>query len=109
MEHLTTDEKIGRIIRSLRLNDNLTQKQLADELNIHEKHLSKIERGRKSITIALLDKLAEYFKKPHIYFFEFSNVELNSEDIPEISLLKSLDEDMRRKLIEVIKVFIRNK
>ena len=38
-------EKIGKVIYDLRIERRLTQKQLADELNISDKTVSKWERG----------------------------------------------------------------
>ena len=38
-------EKIGKVIYELRTERRLTQKQLADELNISDKTVSKWERG----------------------------------------------------------------
>lgn len=106
MSESATNRHIGKIIRSLRLNVQLTQKQLSDELNIHEKHLGKIERGEKAVTISLLDKLCKYFNKPHVYFFDFSEDESLETELPELALLRSLDKDTRLKLIKVIKIFL---
>lgn len=38
-------EKIGKVIYELRTERRLTQKELADELNISDKTVSKWERG----------------------------------------------------------------
>ena len=38
-------EKIGALIRRLRTQQHLTQRQLADELEISDKAVSKWERG----------------------------------------------------------------
>lgn len=38
-------EKIGALIKRLRLENNMTQKQLADKLNLSDKTISKWERG----------------------------------------------------------------
>lgn len=49
----------GSIIRALRLEQNLTQKQLADKLHISDKTVSKWERGLGYPDIALIPTLAE--------------------------------------------------
>lgn len=49
----------GSIIRALRLEQNLTQKQLADKLHISDKTVSKWERGLGYPDIALVPTLAE--------------------------------------------------
>ena len=48
MENTATNKLVGTKIKELRVLDGLTQKQLADELSISDKHLSKIENGQKT-------------------------------------------------------------
>jgi transcriptional regulator with XRE-family HTH domain len=38
-------DKVGNIIKQVRLEKNMTQKQLADKMNISDKTISKWERG----------------------------------------------------------------
>ena len=54
-------EKIGKVIYELRTERRLTQKELADELNISDKTVSKWERGAGCPDISLLRELAKYF------------------------------------------------
>lgn len=51
--------KIGSLIYQLRKEKNMTQKQIADEMNISDKTISKWERGLGCPDISLLPKLAE--------------------------------------------------
>lgn len=111
MSELTINQKIGSKIKFLRKASNLTQVQLADELNIHTKHLSNIENGRKSVTIAILDKLCKIFNKPHVYFFDFVEYEIR-EDNNEKELLtsatymlKHTDAATLKKLVQTIRIF----
>lgn len=52
------NNKAGDIIRTLRLEQKLTQKQLASELNISDKTVSKWERGLGLPDILLMPKLS---------------------------------------------------
>lgn len=54
--------KTGALIRQLRINSGLTQKQLADSLNVSDKAVSKWECGNGCPDISLLSELAEVFK-----------------------------------------------
>ena len=54
-------EKIGKVIYELRTERRLTQKELADELNISDKTVSKWERVAGCPDISLLRELAKYF------------------------------------------------
>lgn len=55
-------EKVGELIRSLRIECGLTQKQLADAMNISDKTVSKWERGLGCPDISLLPKLSLLLK-----------------------------------------------
>lgn len=47
------------ILRGLRYRENLTQKQLAEKLLIHQHHLSEMENGKRPIGKVMAKKLAE--------------------------------------------------
>ena len=51
-------EKIGKLILKYRKEKNMTQKNLADELNISDKAISKWERGLGCPDISLLIPLS---------------------------------------------------
>lgn len=51
--------KIGELIKNLRDEQNLTQQQLADKLNISNKTVSKWERGLGCPDVSLLPQLSE--------------------------------------------------
>lgn len=54
--------KIGRLILRLRKENNMTQLQLAEKMNISDKAVSKWERGLGCPDIELITQLAEIFK-----------------------------------------------
>ena len=51
-------EKVGEFIRKKRKNINLTQKELAEKLNVSDKAISKWERGICCPDISLLKELS---------------------------------------------------
>lgn len=53
--------KTGALIRSLRIKNELTQKQLAERLNISDKAVSKWECGNGCPDISMLTELADIF------------------------------------------------
>lgn len=55
-------QKMGELIRSLRIENALTQKQLAEALNISDKTVSKWERGLGYPDISLLSDLSVLLK-----------------------------------------------
>ncbi|MDR1974825.1 MAG: helix-turn-helix domain-containing protein [Bacteroidales bacterium] len=67
--------EIGEYLRQRRINDNLTQQELADKVGISKDQLSKIERTGKTslatlISISrkfnLLDQLLDVYKMPEL-------------------------------------------
>lgn len=52
-------EKIGALIRRLRTQQGLTQRQLAVQLDISDKAVSKWERGQGCPDVSLLPRLAQ--------------------------------------------------
>lgn len=52
------ENKVGNLIRKYRLENNLTQKQLADKMNISDKAVSKWERGLGLPDISLVTDLS---------------------------------------------------
>lgn len=54
--------KTGELIRSLRIKNKLTQKQLAEQINVSDKAVSKWETGKGCPDISLLTELAEVFQ-----------------------------------------------
>lgn len=52
-------ETIGKIIKKLRLDKNLTQEMLAEKMDISTNYLSKVERGLSRLNIEAFLKMAE--------------------------------------------------
>ena len=55
-------EACGARIRELRKGNKLTQERLAEELNITDSHLRRIESGTRTGSIDLLIDIAAYFE-----------------------------------------------
>ncbi len=61
--------EIGRRLKHLRLEKELSQETVAFEVEISRDHLSNIENGKHPINIKTLYKLAEFFNVDMKYFF----------------------------------------
>ena len=53
--------QIGRKIKSLRLENNLSQEKMAELVGLSREHISCLERGKNLITIDTLYKISSYF------------------------------------------------
>lgn len=79
--------KVGALIRSLRLDKQMTQKQLADRMNISDKTVSKWERGLGMPEISLISELSD------ILGIELQNLlagELKTNDFVNGNLKKTM-------------------
>ena len=83
-------EKIGNLIKSIRLENNLTQKEFADKLGVTYQAVSKWENGRNLPDINILKLISDEF-----------NV-----NIDEILSGKKNDNKNRRKIVIPIIIFL---
>lgn len=60
---------IGRKIKALRIEHDLTQDELAFDIKISRDHLSNIENGKHPINIKILYKFSKYFNVDMKDFF----------------------------------------
>ena len=61
---------IGQIIKEQRVKQKLTQKELADMLNVGRQYVWKIENGRINLTLEYLDKIISILKCTYNDFFK---------------------------------------
>ena len=60
-------------LKDLREDADITQKQLAEYLNIKQNTYSQYENGQRQIPLDALIKLAHYFKTSTDYILELTN------------------------------------
>lgn len=59
---MTDDEVLKRFgfnLKVARMKKGVSQAQLAEILDVHEKYVSRIERGKQNVTLKTLNKLAK--------------------------------------------------
>ncbi len=61
---------IGRKVKYLRIENNLTQEKLAEKINMSREHISCIERGKNLASTETLYYLAKFFNVDIKYFFD---------------------------------------
>lgn len=85
-------DKIGKFIANLRKEKNLNQQELANELYVSTKTISKWETGRGIPDLASLRKICEYF---NITLEELLNGELNKKILlKHLSMLKTIGKNL---------------
>lgn len=65
-----TKQYIGQIIKQQRVRKRMTQKELADLLNVGRQYIWKIENGRINLTMDYLDKIITELKSTYTDFFK---------------------------------------
>ncbi|MCD4714773.1 MAG: helix-turn-helix domain-containing protein [Clostridiales bacterium] len=56
------NSKFGSVLSTMRKNRSLSQEELAFELDLHRTYISQIERGIKSPSLRVIEKIANYFE-----------------------------------------------
>lgn len=79
--------KVGTLLRELRKEKQMTQKQVADRMNISDKTISKWERGLGCPDVSLLGELSELFEV-NIEKILIGDLELNAMETGNLKRLK---------------------
>lgn len=58
MENKDIIKKVAKNIKEYRLKSGLSQESLADKAKIHRTYISLLERGKKNMSIIILEKIA---------------------------------------------------
>jgi len=100
-------EVVGQRLRELRKLKGLSQEKMAEQAGVNAKYYSEIERGKRNITLKVMEKIADNLGISIKELFRFPGQETFSvcgEEVVAliISALKSKDEEMLRK----IKIFL---
>jgi len=82
--HNNTD-KLGKIIKTARKNNNLTREQLVEKINITARYLMSIENENKKPSYNVLFNLVHELGIPQKLFFSLKNYML----IPKLNYLSS--------------------
>ena len=95
------------ILKKLRIERNLTQKQLADLLNVTQQSIAYWESGKRFPRYKELLQLSEFFKVPVDAFFKKQNESLiNPQEIKIARTNKGLTQEELAKLVGVDRVTV---
>jgi DNA-binding XRE family transcriptional regulator/desulfoferrodoxin (superoxide reductase-like protein) len=79
--------KVGTLLRELRKEKEMTQKQIADQMHISDKTISKWERGLGCPDVSLLGELSELFEV-NIEKILLGDLELNDMETGNLKKMK---------------------
>ncbi|QEM68769.1 helix-turn-helix transcriptional regulator [Geobacter sp. FeAm09] len=105
MENVTI--LFGTRIRELRKARGMTQGQLADLLDIEQKHVSLIELGKSYPSLDRLMLIAEALNVPLPSLFDFDHHMAESERVRGIEeMVRQLGEADQRRIYRIVKAFL---
>ena len=102
-----TKKFIGARIKELRKNAGLTQEQLAEQVGLDARHLSRLEVGRHFPSLDSLERIAQALNLPLAEFFQFP-----SDDTPAalrsylIRFTKNANDAQLRLAVKAIKLVV---
>lgn len=103
MNNTTVDfEKIGKRIRSLRIEKNLTQEYLSQKAGVNVSHISNIENNRVKISLSTLIAVANALDITVDYLLENEYNTDTGIDSEIIKKLESFDNDKKERLIKIM-------
>jgi len=102
-----TKELFGKKIKEYRKYKNLTQAQLAELVNVDDKHISCIESGKNFPSADLIERFSKALNIEPKDLFEFYYLQ-NSKDLKNdiCSMLEKLDEKELSLTHKYIRTFI---
>ena len=109
MSQLAKD--IGQRIRNYRVNQKISQEELAEKCGLHSTYIGQIERGEKNATIESISKIAAGLSIPMSTLFEKIddyNINDKKTNYPYIAyeLVQSVSKSTQEKLISILKTVI---
>ena len=85
---------IGKIIQKIRRDNNLTQDELAEKIDISTNYLSKVERGLNVLNTESFLKMAEILS----FSLEDFGIGQKTENNPQEELIKKILESQSKKI-----------
>lgn len=93
--------EIGCRVREARREYGLTQEELANDVGVDSKHISRIENGRKQGSLQLIKRISEVTGKPLSFFYENAPLPEDASDKEKKILMKYRKATaQQKKLIE---------
>lgn len=103
-----TKELLGALIKEIRKARGLTQEQLAEKIDVDQKHVSRIELGKSFPSIVRLEKMADALNVPLMGFFDFLHLEEDDDVIVNLeAMLMELDGNSRKIAYRLIRAIIK--
>ncbi len=85
-------EAVGRNIKLARIKKNMTQEQLAERADISASYVSAIERGKQSVSLEYVNRIAEALNVPVSELLNYEKSEGYAAEKSEVSPVREKNE-----------------
>lgn len=102
-------QTIGQRIRNYRLQNKLSQEELAERAGCHHTYIGQIERGEKNASIESIDKIASALGISLSKLFEFLGSETPKEDDYAYQAYELITAQSPEEQKKLLRFFIRSK
>jgi len=106
---------VGINIRRLREDRGIKQSEIADLIGMHRSNYSKIETGQREISVAAVDKIANFFNMTIdelVHLGEDIPKEVSMEDkttSEQVKLIQELDPEEKNMIFKMVETFLTKK
>jgi transcriptional regulator with XRE-family HTH domain len=106
---------IGANIKRLREDRGIKQSEIADLVGMHRSNYSKIENGQREISLAAVDKIADFFNisiDELVHMGQEIPKEISLEDkttVEQVKLIQELDQEEKSMIFKMIETFLTKK
>lgn len=106
---------IGVNIKRLRTDRGIKQSEIADLIGMHRSNYSKIENGQREISLAAIDKIAQFFNisiDELVHLGDDIPKEVSMEDkttTEQVKLIQELDQEEKSMVFKMIETFLTKK
>ena len=100
-------EEIGKKIRKKRMEEELSQEQLALLSGVTPTYLGQVERGERNPTVGFLDKLSEALGIDINYFFRDDAMDTDHRTEQMLYHMKELNNEQKNSIIELVETIIK--
>ena len=90
---MTTNERIGVVIRQLRTNRHLSQEQLSNQCGVDQHYISNLECGHRSVSVEIVERIASFFGLSLAQFFTYvDSIQEQSYSVSSGALVESVEQ-----------------
>lgn len=106
---------IGRLIKKIREDKGLMQKEISSFLDIGNSNYNKLENGHRDLSIDELQKLSKLFNLTTDQILNYENIipedvtVENKPDFEKLHLINQLDEDDKQTVFKIIDTMLTKK